>query len=153
MLRPTGAGWATLGGLAAVLSAVCYAVSAIALRVLSRTETTESLVVYFTALLSLGAGLIALPGWRPMMLADLPLLLGIGVFGSIAQYLITEAFTNAPASVVAPFEYTALLWGVLLDLVVWKVLPGAITLLGGAVVIGAGLFLIARERQSRPEAR
>jgi drug/metabolite transporter (DMT)-like permease len=153
MLRPTGAGWATLGGLAAVLSAVCYAVSAIALRVLSRTETTESLVFYFTALLSLGAGLIALPGWRPMVLADLPLLLGIGVFGSIAQYLITEAFRNAPASVVAPFEYTALLWGVLLDLVVWKVLPGAITLLGGAVVIGAGLHLIARERQSRPEAR
>jgi drug/metabolite transporter (DMT)-like permease len=150
MLRPTGAGWATLGGLAAVLSAVCYAASAIALRVLSRTETTESLVFYFTALLSLGAGLIALPGWRPMVLADLPLLLGIGVFGSIAQYLITEAFTKAPASVVAPFEYTALLWGVLLDLVVWKVLPGAITLVGGAVVIGAGLYLIARERQSRP---
>ncbi|MCI0437483.1 MAG: DMT family transporter [Gemmatimonadetes bacterium] len=148
MLRPTGSSWATLGGLAAVLSAVCYAVSAILLRVMSRSETTESLVVYFTALLSFGAGLLALSGWRPMTMGDLPLVLGIGVCGSVAQHLITRAFTDAPASVVAPFEYTALLWGVLLDLAIWKVLPGAVTLAGGAVVIGAGLYLIVRERRT-----
>jgi drug/metabolite transporter (DMT)-like permease len=155
MLRPTGAGWATLGGLAAVLSAVCYAVSAIALRVLSRSETRESLVFYFTLFLSIGAGFLALPGWRSMLLSDLPLIVGIGFLGATAQHLITEAFRSAPASVVAPFEYTALLWGVLLDLVIWKVLPGAITLAGGAVVICTGLYLIARERreQSRTSAQ
>jgi len=149
MLRPTGAAWATLGGLAAVLSAVCYAVSAIALRVLSRSETRESLVFYFTLFLSIGAGFLALPGWRPMLLSDLPLIVGIGFLGATAQHLITEAFRSAPASVVAPFEYTALLWGVLLDLVIWKVLPGAITLAGGAVVICTGLYLIARERREQ----
>ena len=149
MLRPTGAGWATLGGLAAVLSAVCYAVSAIALRVLSRSETRESLVFYFTLFLSIGAGFLALPGWRSMLLSDLPLIVGIGFLGATAQHLITEAFRSAPASVVAPFEYTALLWGVMLDLVIWKVLPGAITLAGGAVVICTGLYLIARERREQ----
>jgi len=149
MLRPTGAGWATLGGLAAVLSAVCYAVSAIALRVLSRSETRESLVFYFTLFLSIGAGVLALPGWRSMLLSDLPLIVGIGFLGATAQHLITEAFRSAPASVVAPFEYTALLWGVMLDLVIWKVLPGAITLAGGAVVICTGLYLIARERREQ----
>ena len=148
MLRPTGAGWMTLGGLAALLSAVCYAVSAIALRVLSRTETKESLVFYFTLFLSIGAGLLALPVWQSMLLSDLPLIVGVGFLGATAQHLITEAFRSAPASVVAPFEYTALLWGVLLDLVVWNVLPGAITLAGGAVVICAGLYLIARERHA-----
>ena len=155
MLRPTGAGWATLGGLAAVLSAVCYAVSAIALRVLSRSETRESLVFYFTLFLSIGAGFLAVPGWRSMLLSDLPLIVGIGFLGATAQHLITEAFRSAPASVVAPFEYTALLWGVMLDLVIWKVLPEAITLVGGAVVICAGLYLIARERreQSRTSAQ
>ncbi len=152
MLRPTGAGWATIGGLAALLAAVCYAVSAIALRVLSRTETTESLVFHYTVFLSVGAGLVAFPGWQPMQLSDLPLLVGIGVLGTVAQLLITEAFRNAPASVVAPFEYTALLWGVLLDLAVWNVLPGVLTLAGGAVVIGAGLYLIARERRSQAPA-
>jgi len=149
MLRPSGAGWATVGGLAAVLSAVCYAASAIALRLLSRSETRESLVWYFTLFLSVGAGLLALPGWRLILLSDLPLIIGVGLLGAAAQYLITEAFRNAPASVVAPFEYTALLWGVLLDLAVWNVLPGAITLVGGAVVIAAGLYLIARERTSQ----
>lgn len=148
MLRPTGAGWVTIGGLAAVLSAVCYAVSAIALRMLSRSETSESLVFYFTLFLSVGAGLLALEGWRPMLWSDLPLILGVGIAGSVAQHLITGAFRNAPASVVAPFEYTALLWGVLLDLAIWKVLPGAVTLAGGAVVIAAGLYLIARERRT-----
>jgi drug/metabolite transporter (DMT)-like permease len=149
MLRPTGAGWATLGGLAAVLSAVCYAVSAIALRVLSRSETRESLVFYFTLFLSIGAGFLALPGWRSMLLSDLPLIIGIGFLGATAQHLITEAFRSAPASVIAPFEYTALLWGVMLDLVIWKVLPGAVTLAGGAVVICTGLYLIARERREQ----
>jgi drug/metabolite transporter (DMT)-like permease len=148
MLRPTGAGWATVGGLAALLSAVCYAVSAIALRVLSRSETNESLVFYFTLFLSVGAGFLALPGWRSMLLTDLPLIVGVGFLGATAQHLITEAFRSAPASIVAPFEYTALLWGVLLDLAIWQVVPGAITLVGGAVVICAGLYLIARERRA-----
>jgi drug/metabolite transporter (DMT)-like permease len=148
MLRPTGAGWATVGGLAALLSAICYAVSAIALRVLSRSETNESLVFYFTLFLSVGAGFLALPGWRSMLLTDLPLIVGVGFLGATAQHLITEAFRSAPASIVAPFEYTALLWGVLLDLAIWQVVPGAITLVGGAVVICAGLYLIARERRA-----
>jgi drug/metabolite transporter (DMT)-like permease len=55
--------------------------------------------------------------------------------------------------VVAPFEYTALLWGVALDVVLWQVLPGAVTLAGGAVVIGAGLYLLRREARSRSTAR
>jgi drug/metabolite transporter (DMT)-like permease len=152
MLRPTGAGWATLGGLAAVLAAVCYAASAITLRVLSRSETNESLVFYFTGFLTIGAGLLALPGWQSMLLSDLPLIVGVGFLGATAQHLITEAFRSAPAAVIAPFEYTALLWGVLLDLVIWKVLPNAITIAGGAVVIGAGLYLIARERRVRAGA-
>jgi drug/metabolite transporter (DMT)-like permease len=148
MLHPTGAGWATVGGLAALLSAICYAVSAIALRVLSRSETNESLVFYFTLFLSVGAGFLALPGWRSMLLTDLPLIVGVGFLGATAQHLITEAFRSAPASIVAPFEYTALLWGVMLDLAIWQVVPGAITLVGGAVVIAAGLYLIARERRA-----
>jgi drug/metabolite transporter (DMT)-like permease len=46
---------------------------------------------------------------------------------------------------VAPFEYTALLWGVLLDVAIWRVNPDAITIIGGAIVIGAGLYVIERE--------
>jgi drug/metabolite transporter (DMT)-like permease len=147
MLRPDGAQWISVGSVAAVVAALCYSLAVITLRVLSRTDTTESMVFSFTFLLAVGAGLLSIPGWTLVLWAHWPLLAGVGLLGSLGQHFITEAFRNAPASVVTPFEYTALLWGVLLDLVVWGVLPGAITLVGGAIVIGAGLYLIRRERQ------
>lgn len=154
MLRPGATDWATVGGVAAVGSAICYALSAITLRKLSRTETTESLVFTFTVLMALGAGLLALPVWQPLRAVDVPWLVGIGLCGAIAQFLITEAFRRAPASVVAPLEYTALIWGVALDLIVWRVLPSGVTVAGGLIVIGAGLYLIRRETgQSQPDLR
>ena len=145
MLRPEGAQWISVGSVAAVVAALCYSLAVITLRALARTDTTESMVFSFTFLLAVGAGLLSIPGWTPVQWAHWPLLVGIGLLGSLGQHYITEAFRNAPASVVTPFEYTALLWGVLLDLVVWGVLPGAVTLVGGAIVIGAGIFLIRRE--------
>jgi drug/metabolite transporter (DMT)-like permease len=154
MLRPGASDWQTAGGLAAVGSAVCYALSAITLRKLALTETTESLVFTFTGLMALGAGLLAIPVWQPLRAIDLPWLVGIGLCGTVAQFLVTEAFRRAPATVVAPLEYTALIWGVILDLVVWGVLPSAITVAGGLIVIGAGLYLIRREAgQSQPDLR
>jgi drug/metabolite transporter (DMT)-like permease len=145
MLRPDGAQWISVGSVAAVVAALCYSLAVITLRVLARTDTTESMVFSFTFLLAVGAGLLSIQGWTPVLWAHWPLLAGVGLLGSLGQHFITEAFRNAPASVVTPFEYTALLWGVLLDLVVWGVLPGAVTLAGGAIVIGAGLYLIRRE--------
>jgi drug/metabolite transporter (DMT)-like permease len=149
MIAPRGGQWVSLGALLALVAAVTYALAVVSLRRLARTDTTESMVFWFTALLSIGAGLLSIPGWVPLAASHWPLLVGIGLTGALGQHFITEAFRNAPAAVVAPFEYTALLWGVLLDLVVWHVLPGAVTLLGGAVVIGAGLYLLRREARSR----
>jgi len=97
--------------------------------------------------------LLAIPVWVPLHLEHWPLFVGVGVTGALGQHLITEAFRHAPAAVVAPFEYTALLWGVALDLVIWHVLPGAVTLAGGGIVIGAGLYLLRREARSRSTAR
>jgi drug/metabolite transporter (DMT)-like permease len=148
-----GGGWVSLGALAAVVAVATYSLSVITLRLLARTDTTESMVLWFSVLLSLGAGLLAIPGWVPLQFDHWPLFLGIGVTGAFGQHFITEAFRRAPAAVVAPFEYTALLWGVVLDLVIWHVLPGAVTLVGGTIVIGAGLYLMARERRSRSTAR
>jgi len=89
----------------------------------------------------------------PLLAGHWPLLVGVGLTGAIGQHFITEAFRHAPAAVVAPFEYTALLWGVVLDVAIWHVLPNAVTLLGGAIVIGAGLYLLRREARSRSTAR
>jgi drug/metabolite transporter (DMT)-like permease len=154
MLRPGGSDWALLAALAAVGSAICYALAAIMLRLLARSETTESLVLSFTVLMFVGAGLLALPHWEPLQWRHAPWLVGIGLCGASAQFLMTEAFARAPASVVAPLEYTALIWGVVLDVVVWHVLPGGVTIAGGLIVIGAGLYLIRSEAQeSRQDSR
>lgn len=148
MLRPSAGSWLTLGGLAALMSAACYSLSAISVRVLTRTDTTESMVFWVMALLGAGAGMLAVPDWVGVEAAHWPWIAGIGLVGAVAQHYITEAFRHAPASVVVPFEYTALLWGMALDFTFWRVLPGALTLLGGGVVVAAGMYLIARERRS-----
>ncbi len=149
MLRPAGGSWISIGSLAAVVAALCYSLAVVTLRVLSRTDTNESMVFWLMAMLSVGAGLLSIPGWRPLLQPDWPLLLGLGLAGAIGQYLITEAFRSAPVSVLTPLEYTALVWGVVLDFSIWHVLPGAATLLGGAIVVGAGLYLIRREAMQR----
>jgi drug/metabolite transporter (DMT)-like permease len=147
MLKPGGGEWLSFGALAAVIAMVAYSLAVVSLRVLARTDSTESMVFWFTALLTLGAGLLSIPVWRALQWQHVPLMVGVGLSGALGQNFITQAFRRAPASVVTPFEYTALLWGVLLDLAIWHVWPGAITLVGGSIVIAAGLYLIERERR------
>jgi drug/metabolite transporter (DMT)-like permease len=147
MLKPGQGHWAAKGALWAVLATSMYTISVVTLRLLSRTDTNESMVFWFTALLSVAAGLLSLPGWHALQWQHLPLIAGLGATGAIAQYLVTVAFRSAPAAVVTPFEYSALVWGVCLDVAIWHAWPDGITLVGGAIVIGAGLFLIARERR------
>ena len=149
MLKPSGGNWVSIGSLAAAVAALCYSLAVITLRVLSRTDTNESMVFWLMAMLAIGAGLLSIPDWRPLQQADWPLLAGLGLAGALGQYLITEAFRNAPVAVVTPLEYTALVWGVVLDFAIWHVLPDAATLLGGAIVVGAGLYVIRREAARR----
>jgi drug/metabolite transporter (DMT)-like permease len=148
MLNPFSGHWAITGALWAVLAMGTYAISVVTLRLLSRTDTTESMVFWFPAMLAVGAGALALPGWVGLRSEDALLIGALGVFGAAGQQLLTVAFRSAPAAVVAPFEYTALVWGACLDVAIWSVWPKLVTLLGGAIVIGAGLYLVAKERRS-----
>ncbi len=146
MLKPSVEGFVSLAGLAALGSALAYAIVVVMVRVLSRTETTASMVFWFLLMMAAGAGALALPDWVAVIASDWPWIAAIGLAGWAGQHLITEAFRLAPASLVAPFEYTALVWGVAIDWVVWQALPGARVLVGSAIVIGAGLYLLYRER-------
>jgi drug/metabolite transporter (DMT)-like permease len=153
MLGPVHGQWLSTGSLWAIVGLVTYAAAILSLRLLSRTDSTESMVFGFTVLLMVGAGALAIPGWREIQWgADFKLIVGVGLAGAIGQQLITVAFRSAPAAVVAPFEYTALVWGALLDIAIWSVYPSALTLLGGSIVIGAGLYLIQRERRTAAAA-
>jgi drug/metabolite transporter (DMT)-like permease len=149
MLRPSASSLVTLGAVAALLSATAYALSAIALRVVTQTDTTSSVVFWTIALMTLCTSLIAIPGWVPLRPQHWGLLLAMGVFGAVGQSLLTEAFRAAPPSVVAPFEYMSLLWGIGIDWTFWGALPSGRVLAGGGIVIASGLYLIWHEGNNR----
>ena len=146
VLRPTGEGVMTLAGLAVLLSALGYSVSAITVRVLARTDSTQAMVVWLLACIAVGAGALALPDWRPVAGTDFWLIVGVGIAGALGQYTVTEAFRHGEASSIAPLEYTALLWGLILDYSLWHVLPDGVTWVGAAIIVLSGLYLLHRER-------
>ena len=145
-LRPDQNAFFSIGALAVLVAAACYAISAIAGRVLSRTEPSVTLVFWNTTMLAVGAGLLAWPDWVAVMPAHGPILVALAVTGFVGQLAITEAFRHGQASAVAPFVYTALAWGIGLDWWLWTAVPDHATLLGGAVIIASGLYLIRKEK-------
>jgi drug/metabolite transporter (DMT)-like permease len=148
ILRPSTGGLKLVAGLAAVASALCYAVAAITARLLTRTDRSPAMVFSFLAIMALVCGALAAPGWVAIQPAHWGWIAGVGLLGTIGQHYITEAFRWAPASTVAPIEYTALLWGISIDWVFWSSSPSATMLAGAALVIGAGLYVAWRERST-----
>jgi drug/metabolite transporter (DMT)-like permease len=145
VLRPSGDGFLTLGGLAILVAAVCYAVSAVTGRVLARSDSSEQMVFWLMLMMAVGATALAAPDWAPVEARHLPLLAGLALSGFLAQLALTEAFSHGEASVVAPFEYTALACGIAIDWIFWQTLPDQYTLIGAAIIIGSGLYLIRHE--------
>lgn len=147
MLKPDAGQWLSLGALGALLAACCYAVSAITVRVLARSDSAANMVFWLMTFLTLGATALALPNWQPLQAQLWPVYLLIGVCGFLGQITITEAFRIAPAAIVAPFEYTALLWGIGFDIALWQLYPGRSVLLGAAVIMLCGLYLLWQQRR------
>jgi len=145
-LRPDGEAFFSWGALAVLVAATCYAVSAIMGRVLSRTDASVSLVFWTTVSFSLGAGALALPGWVPILRDHAWVLVALAVTGFVGQLAITEAFRHGQASVIAPFEYTALAWAIALDWTFWRIKPDSYTLVGGTIIIASGLYLLRKEK-------
>lgn len=145
VLRPDGTSFISVAGLAVLGSATCYAVSAIASRILSRTDSNEQIMFWILIMMGCGALPLAWSGWVPLRLEDWPLLAGLAVSGFLGQLAITRAFSMGKASVVAPFEYSALAWGVAIDWALWNTLPDRWTIVGAAIIIGSGVYLARRE--------
>jgi drug/metabolite transporter (DMT)-like permease len=144
ILRP-GVGVFEWAALAALGSAVVYALLMISTRAYKATESTASLMLYPQLGISLSGFLMVYFFWVTPTLADFGLFAMAGFFGSIGVLCLTHAFRMAPAAVIAPFEYTALLWATLLGYILWDELPDGITLLGASIVISSGLYIIYRE--------
>jgi len=153
-LRPTGEGALTWAGLAVIAAAAGYATAAVMVRALSRTDSTQSMMFWMVVSMTFGSAALAAPGWVAVDSGDWLLIAAIGIVGALGQWALTEAFVRGEASVVSPFEYSALAWGVGFDLAVWGVLPDSITWIGAAIIVSAGIYLMRREREAQhPEAQ
>jgi drug/metabolite transporter (DMT)-like permease len=144
---------AGIGAVAGLAGAFFNSGSVIQTRHLTKSETTSSIVFYFSLICAL-AGLVTLPfGWSMPGGRELAALIGIGLCGGLGHIVLTESYRFAPASLVAPFDYTSMLWALVLGYLAFGEFPTALGFLGAAIIAGAGLFVIWRERQLAGERR
>jgi len=143
----TGDDLSTTGALLALSGAICGALAMVTVRRLTRTEQTGTIVFYFSAG-GAAIALLSIPfGWVVPSPRDMAILVTIGLLGGIAQILVTHSYRFADTSVIAPFEYTSLVWSILLAWWIFGDVPGPAMLAGSVIVIAAGLFVIWREHR------
>lgn len=140
-------GLSMMAASAAAVATVCYSLSALTVRTLGRSDSSMSMVFWYLLLVSIGAGLLAIGDWRPVLGADWIWLIGIGLTGALGQMWLTDAFRRAPPSVVGPFEYTSILWAFAIDWIFWSAAPSLSLIAGACVVIACGIFIIVDEHR------
>jgi drug/metabolite transporter (DMT)-like permease len=149
VLRP-GAGTISAGAAVALVGAVSIAMATLSAKTLARTESTTTIVFYFTMLVTPLAFAMALPVWTTPALADLPWLVLIAVLATASQMLLTQALREADASFVLPFDYSQLVFSALLGALIYAEIPSIHAVIGAAVIVGAALLSMLEGRISRP---
>lgn len=137
----------TLGVAAALASAAISAIAMLLVRRLVHTERTSTIVLWFS-LTATVAALATIPfGWEALSIMQVVLLVTAGFCGGLGQILMTQSYRYAEASTVAPFEYTSMLLAIAVGYFAFGDLPTMYTLVGGLIVVAAGLFIIWREHR------
>ncbi|HEY0837834.1 MAG TPA: DMT family transporter [Azospirillum sp.] len=149
MSRP-GSGMLQFGALVAIGAAFAQSLAMVQIRQLSRTESPNTIVFWFTltstALCGLGLPFVWVTpaGW-----ADLGLLASAGLAGGMAQLFLTRAYALTPAAVVAPFSYASILCAALFGWLLWGEVPHTQTIAGVAIVVASGLYILHRETRRK----
>lgn len=136
-----------LGVVAALLAAAVSAVAILLVRSLVHSEKTATIVLWFSVTASV-VSLFSIPfGWDALTPLQATFLIAAGFCGGLAQILMTSAYRHAEASVVAPFEYASMILSIAVGYLAFGDVPTIHMLVGGCIVVAAGIFIILRERQ------
>lgn len=138
---------ATIGAALGLGGAFFSAFASIEVRQLTETERTGAIVFYFMMLTSLLGLSTSLLGWTAPGWADSLLMILIGILGGLGQIFLVQAYRYGDASLIAPFEYSTMLWAVAIGWFWFGEWPAQTILLGAVIVIGSGIYVILREHQ------
>lgn len=147
VMRPGAAAfeWALL---IPVAGALINALRDIMTRRISRTETSVAILFWSTLIVTAAGATTAPFGWRPVTAEAAAWFVAVGVLNAGAHFLLIEAFRTTEAAVIAPVRYTSLIWATLLGYLVWHELPDAWVLMGAAVIVASGIYLVRAETRS-----
>jgi len=146
MLQPGSAGF-NLYGIYAAIGAVAAGLVMVLIRIMSKKDPPSTILIYQGVGVAVILATPAILNWQPPTPTEWLLLLGIGVTGYLSQLCNVYAYKYGEASLLAPLEYTRILYATLIGLVVFGDLPGAYTVVGATIVILASAYTIHRERK------
>ncbi|MFT5707013.1 MAG: drug/metabolite transporter (DMT)-like permease [Oceanospirillaceae bacterium] len=130
-----------------------YSILFISGRWLARTESVDSLVFFFNFCMVIIATSLTPMVWNTVAVADYGTILLFSAFALVGHFCVTNAFSRANVAVIAPLEYTALIWAALWGYLIWAEIPGTRVMIGGAVIISCALFVVYRETHNARKAR
>lgn len=126
-------------------AALSYALAILVGRKLTRDMATPA-IIFWPSLAAVAAMALLMPlQWQTPRLPDAGVFFFMGAVGTLGMALITQGYRYAPAAVIAPFDYSVLLWGVVFGWLLWQDVPGANVWLGSALLIASGLYILRRE--------
>jgi drug/metabolite transporter (DMT)-like permease len=146
-----GADSLQIGALFALGNAIMYGSVTVAVRGMTATESTSTLLMWQMVTIAVLHALLLLFGFRFPTPVDAAMLVLSGVANAIGQYFWTRALLLAPTTAVSPFYYLMLVWALLIGYLIWDDVPTPGLLVGSSIVVACGLFLLWHEaRQLRP---
>ena len=128
-----------------LLASLAYSVFILGGRWLSRTESTFSLVFYFQLTICLLCSPALFWLWQPMPTQIIVAMFVFAALAAIGHFSLTHAFKLAPVGVIAPYEYTAMVWAVIFGYLIWDDVPGIATVVGTVIIVASGLYIVHRE--------
>lgn len=152
VLQPSGTGFGP-GAMLALAAALTYATTINLSRLMSSTESSQAMLFWFSLFMLAGSGALAPFDWRTPGTFDAVLFVLVAASGTLGQFLLIQAFRYGQVSLLAPLEYSALIWATLFGLLFWQQLPTPTVLLGAAIIIICSLYVVHREALAARRAR
>ena len=145
ILRPGGVTF-QLAMLLPLGSSLCWAMALILTRLMRDSEQALTVLAWSSLVGVVAVSPLVWPVWQTPNSSQWMILILLGVFNGLGQYLVIRAFMRASASLLAPFSYSIIIWSMLIGLIVFNSFPDGITLVGTAILIAAGLYIWYREK-------